>query len=71
MFQRMMQEAQSGDVIVVYKLDRLTRSVRDLDDLLREFEARFSDCLSNNDERCREHGTKSKRLKVSPSASHS
>jgi len=39
-FQRMMSEAQRGDVIVVYKLDRLTRSVRDLDELLREFDKR-------------------------------
>ncbi|HWI66719.1 MAG TPA: recombinase family protein [Symbiobacteriaceae bacterium] len=39
-FQRMMAEAQRGDVIVVYKLDRLTRSVRDLDELLREMEKR-------------------------------
>lgn len=39
-FQRMMQEAQDGDVILVTKLDRLTRSVRDLDDLLREFNRR-------------------------------
>ncbi|MFZ5827966.1 MAG: recombinase family protein [Bacillota bacterium] len=38
-FQRMMEEAQRGDVILVYKLDRLTRSVRDLDELLRRFEA--------------------------------
>lgn len=37
-FQRMMKEAQRDDVIVVYKLDRLTRSVRDLDNLLRDFE---------------------------------
>lgn len=39
-FRRMMSEAGAGDVIVVYKLDRLTRSVRDLDDLLRAFEQR-------------------------------
>lgn len=39
-FQRMMKEAQKDDVIVVYKLDRLTRSVRDLDNLLRDFEKR-------------------------------
>ncbi|HLN62551.1 MAG TPA: recombinase family protein [Symbiobacteriaceae bacterium] len=39
-FQRMMKEAQDGDVIVVYKLDRLTRSVRDLDDLLHVFDDR-------------------------------
>lgn len=38
-FRRMMEEAQRGDVILVYKLDRLTRSVRDLDELLRRFEA--------------------------------
>lgn len=37
-FQRMMAEAGRGDVILVYKLDRLTRSVRDLDELLRRFE---------------------------------
>lgn len=37
-FRRMLQEAQPGDIILVYKLDRLTRSVRDLDDLLRQFE---------------------------------
>jgi len=35
-----MGEAGRGDVIVVYKLDRLPRSVRDLDDLLRDFEQR-------------------------------
>lgn len=39
-FQRMMSEVQPNDVILVYKLDRLTRSVRDLDDLLRDFERR-------------------------------
>jgi site-specific DNA recombinase len=39
-FQRMMKDAQPQDVIVVYKLDRLTRSVRDLDDLLSDFEKR-------------------------------
>lgn len=39
-FQRMMREAQAGDVVLVVKLDRLTRSVRDLDDLLRLFEKR-------------------------------
>lgn len=39
-FQRMMDEVDKGDVILVYKLDRLTRSVRDLDDLLREFDTR-------------------------------
>jgi site-specific DNA recombinase len=39
-FRRMMQDAQHGDVIVAYKLDRLTRSVRDLDELLREFDKR-------------------------------
>jgi site-specific DNA recombinase len=39
-FQRMMDEVDKGDVILVYKLDRLTRSVRDLDDLLREFDER-------------------------------
>lgn len=39
-FQRMMAEAAPGDIILVYKLDRLTRSVRDLDDLLRAFEQR-------------------------------
>jgi site-specific DNA recombinase len=39
-FQRMMEEVEPGDVVLVYKLDRLTRSVRDLDDLLREFDRR-------------------------------
>lgn len=39
-FQRMLAEAEEGDVILVYKLDRLTRSVRDLDDLLKIFEQR-------------------------------
>lgn len=34
----MLHEAEPGDVILVYKLDRLTRSVRDLDELLRKFE---------------------------------
>ncbi|HYG60794.1 MAG TPA: recombinase family protein, partial [Symbiobacteriaceae bacterium] len=37
-FQRMMSEVEPGDVVLVYKLDRLTRSVRDLDDLLKEFD---------------------------------
>lgn len=39
-FQRMMAESNPGDLILVTKLDRLTRSVRDLDDLLRIFEKR-------------------------------
>lgn len=39
-FQRMMEELESGDVVLVYKLDRLTRSVRDLDDLLQAFDQR-------------------------------
>jgi site-specific DNA recombinase len=39
-FRRMMDEVEPGDVVLVYKLDRLTRSVRDLDDLLREFDRR-------------------------------
>ncbi|HYF93807.1 MAG TPA: recombinase family protein [Symbiobacteriaceae bacterium] len=39
-FQRMMREAARGDVILVTRLDRLTRSIRDLDDLLREFDRR-------------------------------
>lgn len=38
--QALLQEAEPGDVVLVYKLDRLTRSVRDLDDLLREFDRR-------------------------------
>lgn len=49
-YKQMMSEAQTGDVIVVYKLDRLTRSVRDLDDLLKEFENRglsFSSVTEN------------------------
>lgn len=39
-FRRMLDEVEEGDVILVYKLDRLTRSVRDLDDLLKLFEKR-------------------------------
>lgn len=39
-FRRMMADSGPGDVIVAYKLDRLTRSVRDLDHLLGEFETR-------------------------------
>ncbi|HWI63794.1 MAG TPA: recombinase family protein [Symbiobacteriaceae bacterium] len=39
-FRRMMADAKPGEIILVYKLDRLTRSVRDLDDLLRDFEQR-------------------------------
>lgn len=39
-FQQLLREAQRGDVIVVYRLDRMTRSVRDLDDLMKEFEKR-------------------------------
>lgn len=39
-FQRLMREADRGDVVLVTKLDRLTRSVRDLDELLRQFAAR-------------------------------
>lgn len=39
-FRRMMDGVQPGDVVLVYKLDRLTRSVRDLDELLREFDHR-------------------------------
>jgi site-specific DNA recombinase len=39
-FQRMMDEVERGDVVLVYKLDRFTRSVRDLDDMLREFDRR-------------------------------
>ena len=39
-FQRLLADAQPGEVVLVYKLDRLTRSVRDLDDLLRDFERR-------------------------------
>ena len=38
--QELLREANAGDVILVYKLDRLTRSVRDLDELLRQFEQR-------------------------------
>lgn len=38
--QELLREAEAGDVVLVYKLDRLTRSVRDLDDLLREFDRR-------------------------------
>lgn len=37
-FQRMMGEVDADDVVLVYKLDRLTRSVRDLDDLLKTFD---------------------------------
>jgi len=37
-FQRMIKEVQKGEVILVYKLDRLTRSVGDLDYLLRKWE---------------------------------
>lgn len=37
-FRRLMADVRPGEVILVYKLDRLTRSVRDLDDLLREFD---------------------------------
>lgn len=37
-FRRMLDESRPGDVILVYKLDRLTRSVRDLDELLSLFE---------------------------------
>jgi site-specific DNA recombinase len=36
-FQRMMADSRPGDLILVTKLDRLTRSVRDLDELLRTF----------------------------------
>lgn len=39
-FQKMLNECEANDVILVYKLDRLTRSVRDLDDMLRLFEKR-------------------------------
>lgn len=42
---RMLSEIESGDVIVVYRLDRLTRSVTDLDQLLRDLdsvEAKFA-----------------------------
>jgi site-specific DNA recombinase len=39
-FQRLLRECVAGDVVLVYKLDRLTRSVRDLDDLLKEFDKR-------------------------------
>lgn len=39
-FKRMMAEAQPGDIIVSYKLDRLTRSVRDLYELWTEWEKR-------------------------------
>lgn len=35
---RLRQEAQPGDVVLVYKLDRLTRSVRDLYELLHEWD---------------------------------
>lgn len=38
--QELLREARPGDVVLVYKLDRLTRSVRDLDDLLKEFDQR-------------------------------
>ena len=38
--QALLRDAEAGDVVLVYKLDRLTRSVRDLDDLLREFDRR-------------------------------
>lgn len=35
---RLLAEAERSDVILVFKLDRLTRSVRDLDDLLKVWE---------------------------------
>lgn len=35
---RMLSELQPGEIVMVLKLDRLTRSVRDLDELLRTFE---------------------------------
>jgi site-specific DNA recombinase len=35
-----MEEAFEGDVVILCKLDRLTRSVRDLGDLLRTFDQR-------------------------------
>lgn len=38
--QRLLAECQPGDVVLVYRLDRLTRSVRDLDMLLQTFEKR-------------------------------
>lgn len=38
--QRLLGDAQAGDIIVVYRLDRLTRSVFDLLTLLRLFEQR-------------------------------
>ncbi len=37
---QLLQDAQPGDILLVYKLDRLTRSVRDLEDLLRHFDQR-------------------------------
>ncbi len=37
-FQRLLAEARQHDVVLVHKLDRLTRAVRDLDELLHQFE---------------------------------
>ena len=39
-FQAMMKELESGDTVVVWKLDRLSRNVFDLYDTVREIEAR-------------------------------
>jgi site-specific DNA recombinase len=38
--QRLLAEAKSGDVVVFYKLDRITRSTGDLDSLMKEFDKR-------------------------------
>src|ERR1051325_4462978 len=52
-----MIEAKQVDVVIIGKLDRLTRSVKDLGILLERFQKRYGRCagcrVSGGDHRCR------------------
>ncbi len=45
----MLSQVRSGDTVVVWKLDRLGRSLRDLIDLVAEFQKRGVDFVSLQD----------------------
>jgi DNA invertase Pin-like site-specific DNA recombinase len=48
--QKMLEQLRAGDVVVIWKLDRLARSLKDLVDLVNQIQSKGASFLSLNDQ---------------------